>query len=467
MADQLQEQLTNLAWTLKSQLFTAADMLDRQADLAATLIRETLSSTPWLPEAARPPPPPPPPPLARIIPRAGMGRWVKDNKWAVGIVVATGVGIGAWVYGKRKQRRRAGRRARKAADGGRKEVVGLMGPWGCVWLVLAGSPHDPVARSLALDLDRRGFIVFVAVSTVEDEQVVINEGRADVRPLNIDILDPDSSQSAIEKFHTYLTTPIPSFPGAHPHRLHFSGLILLPTTSYPTGPLETLPLEHWSDTLNLKLLSPILTTKLLLRPICETHARIILCTPNIIPPLSPPFHAPECAAVAALHGIAASLRRELAPSAVSVCLMKLGTFDTAAAMPGGGKGVQLLNAARADILGWAPGARAAYARGYAAMRAGGAGGGVRGSPLRELHRAVAEALTCGVPREVVYVGGGSVVYEVLGRWAPEWVVGWWLGCGAGVGVGKEEGGGWWGMGGGNGGSAGGSGSVSEGEWERV
>lgn len=57
MADQLQEQLTNLAWTLKSQLFTAADMLDRQADLAATLIRETLSSTPWLPEAARPPPP--------------------------------------------------------------------------------------------------------------------------------------------------------------------------------------------------------------------------------------------------------------------------------------------------------------------------------------------------------------------------------------------------------------------------
>lgn len=59
----------------------------------------------------------------------------------------------------------------------------------CVWLVLAGSPHDPVARSLALDLDRRGFIVFVAVSTVEDEQVVINEGRADVRPLNIDILD--------------------------------------------------------------------------------------------------------------------------------------------------------------------------------------------------------------------------------------------------------------------------------------
>ncbi|KAH0608849.1 uncharacterized protein H6S33_001077 [Morchella sextelata] len=439
MADHLHEQLTNLAWTLKSQLFTAADMLDRQADLAATLIRETLSTTTWLPEAARPPPPPPPP-TGTTRPPSGSGA----------------VGEGQ----QRKQRRRAGRRARKAADGGRKEVV-----------VLAGSPHDPVARSLALDLERRGFIVFVAVSTVEDEQVVINEGRGDLRPLNIDILDPDSSQSAIEKLQTYLTTPVPSFPGAHPHRLHFAGLILLPTASYPTGPLETLPLEHWSDTLNLKLLSPILTAKLLLRPIRETGARIILCTPNIIRPLAPPFHAPECAAVAALHSIAAALRRELAPSAVAVCLMKLGTFDTAAATPGAGagKGVQLLNAARADILGWAPGARAAYARGYAAMRAGGTA--VRGSPLRELHLAVAEALTCAVPRKVVYVGEGSVVYEVLGRWAPEWLVGWWLGGGGGGGGGREEGG-WWGVGNGNGngsgsGSAGGSASASEGEWERV
>ncbi|KAI5847094.1 hypothetical protein DFP73DRAFT_475139 [Morchella snyderi] len=458
MADQLQEQLTNLAWTLKSQLFTAADLLDRQADVAAALIRGALSSTPWLPEAARPPPPPPPPPqaslAARLAHRAGLGRWVRDNKWAVGIVAATGVGIGAWVYGKRKQRRRAGRRARKAADGGRKEVV-----------VLAGSPHDPVARSLALDLERRGFIVFVAVSTVEDEQVVINEGRRDLRPLNIDILDPDSSHSAIDKFHTYLTTPLASFPGAHPHRLHFTALILLPSGPYPTGPLETLPADHWSDTLTLKLLAPLLTTKLLLRSICEARARILLCTPNIIAPLAPPFHAPECAAVAALHAAADVLRREMAPAGVSVCVLKLGTFDTAAAA-GGGKGVQLLNAARADILGWAPGARATYARSYAAMRAA---GGVKGSPLRELHRAVAEALTCEVPRRVVYVGGGSVVYEALGRLAPEWLVGWWLGCGGG---GNGEGGmGWWGMGGGGAGgaagAAGGSASASEGEWERV
>lgn len=58
----------------------------------------------------------------------------------------------------------------------------------CV-VVLAGSPHDPITRSLALDMERRGFIVFVVVNSIEDEQVVINEGRSDIRPLNLDILD--------------------------------------------------------------------------------------------------------------------------------------------------------------------------------------------------------------------------------------------------------------------------------------
>lgn len=78
--------------------------------------------------------------------------------------------------------------------------------------MLAGSPHDPVARSLALDLDRRGFIVFVAVSTVEDEQVVINEGRADVRPLNIDILDVCKNLSLLRSAlfcPLFVSQPIP------------------------------------------------------------------------------------------------------------------------------------------------------------------------------------------------------------------------------------------------------------------
>src|SRR5947209_20481972 len=52
-----------------------------------------------------------------------------------------------------------------------------------------GTPHDQIVKSLALDLEKRGFIVFIVVSSNEDDQTVVNEVSADIRPLHIDILD--------------------------------------------------------------------------------------------------------------------------------------------------------------------------------------------------------------------------------------------------------------------------------------
>ena len=59
-------------------------------------------------------------------------------------------------------------------------------------MVVAGSPNEPITRSLALDLERRGFVVYIAVNTVEEEQLVRNEARADIHPLNLDIVDVSS-----------------------------------------------------------------------------------------------------------------------------------------------------------------------------------------------------------------------------------------------------------------------------------
>ena len=52
---------------------------------------------------------------------------------------------------------------------------------------MAGSPHSPLTRSIALDLERRGFIVYIPVSTFSDEQLVQAESRADIHPLHLDI----------------------------------------------------------------------------------------------------------------------------------------------------------------------------------------------------------------------------------------------------------------------------------------
>jgi uncharacterized protein (UPF0333 family) len=93
------------------------------------------------------------------------------------IVIAIG-GVAYHVY-KRKAHRKK-RRAMKAGNGARVEVV-----------VVAGSPSEPITRSISLDLERRGFIVYIVCNTVEEEVQVLahNESRKDIKPLMIDITD--------------------------------------------------------------------------------------------------------------------------------------------------------------------------------------------------------------------------------------------------------------------------------------
>ena len=68
------------------------------------------------------------------------------------------------------------------------------------YLVVAGSPHEPMARSIALDLERKGFIVFVTVTSPEEEQVVQGELRSDVRPLYMDLTSVWRCRSTVPGF---------------------------------------------------------------------------------------------------------------------------------------------------------------------------------------------------------------------------------------------------------------------------
>ncbi|PUU81193.1 hypothetical protein B9Z19DRAFT_1020254 [Tuber borchii] len=449
MSGEPTDSINEFFYSLKTYSFIVADAIDKQADSLAGTIRDTLSKSEWIPESARPTPKRVPVP-ERMLNAVGAGRgdgWWNRNKWTF-VMIAVGVVAVVGATG-----------AKKVGNGGRREVVVIAG----------GSPHDPISRSLALDLERRGFIVYVVVNSIEDEHVVANEGRSDIKPLNIDILDTENAQTAVEKFATYLSTPVQAFPGAHPHNLNLAGVILVPDLTYPTGPVETTPIDLWSNTLNLKILSTVVTAKSFLRVLCDFHSRLLLLTPNVISPLSPPFHAPETVAVAALGGLVTSLRRELAPLGVDVCHFKLGTFDCSAMIAR--QQQDRINATRAEILSWAAPARIAYARNYIALsqKSGNSGpAGIKGSSLRELHLAVFDALTDEKPRRIWRVGCGSLIYEVLGKVMPDGLVSWMLGSTRKNGNGgrKEEG---MIMGLGGVGSASGSAGTSEGsvEWEKV
>lgn len=187
----------------------------------------------------------------------------------------------------------------------------------------------------------------------------------------------------------------------------------------------------FSDAINTKVLNTILIAQAFLPTVCDHKARVLMLTPNTISSLRPPFHAVESTVVSALEGFAASLGAELNSLGVDLCQMKLGTFDRGSL----GAGQHLQRTEQAEVAGWSTHARNAYARNYNAH------GqelkdmsvltrktkGSKGSPLRELHNAVFDALTQSKPRRIWRVGRGSLLHEAVGSWVPPGIVGWMMG----------------------------------------
>lgn len=290
--------------------------------------------------------------------------------------------------------------------------------------VIAGPPNSPIVRSLSLDLERRGFIVYIVCSTMDEEQQVVGESRADVRPLHLDVVDTFGTQEAIKRFHDTLTKPHVAFTGATPHNLDLRGVVLVPDLIFPTGPIETISPELWSDALNAKVLHTIAVTQALLPTVCEFKARVLMLTPSIIPSLRLPFHSVETAVVKALEGFLASLRAELGTLGIDVLQFHLGTFDYSHVGPKH----HLQTRAAGSPHAWPATTRALYARNFESQtRAGPGRADSSGSSLRELHNGVFDALTQRRPRSVWRVGRGSVTYDLVGSWAPEGLVGWMMG----------------------------------------
>jgi len=175
-------QLSSVPNDIKKYSNEVADYVDRHLQHASNTLREALSSSPWIPEVARPRPLPPPPrsfQLARPVSTSTLARvhnWIMDHKLLTSAII---ISLGGFTYYvvKRKSSRKK-RRAKKASNGARLEVV-----------VVAGSPSEPIVRSISLDLERRGFIVYTVCHTIEDEVIVQNESRQDIRPLRLDIVD--------------------------------------------------------------------------------------------------------------------------------------------------------------------------------------------------------------------------------------------------------------------------------------
>ncbi|OTB04771.1 hypothetical protein M426DRAFT_320360 [Hypoxylon sp. CI-4A] len=420
--------LSSIPVQLRRYSGDVAEYVDKYVDKFADEVRDTLSSAPWVPDYVRPKPPARPPPV-EIVPLSTYERmydWVARNKILTGAIVVT-IGYVTYRTVRATKLLRKTRRARRARNGGRLEVV-----------VIAGSPTLPLTKSLSLDLERRGFIVYVVCSSIEDEVAVQSLSRPDIKPLGIDITDPPSAGQSIERFAAYLQTPHAAVPGAKPNYLALRSIILIPSLDYQTSPIATIPPSSFADLFNTHLLHPILTIQSFLplltskiTPHGEKPAtpKVLVFTPSIISSINPPFHAPEATVCSALSAFTEVLTAELRPLAIPVTHLQLGTFDFAGFTP-----VRSGNASAGQAVEtyqWPESARHAYGRNYISQSSSAISAGrirgLRGSSLRELHNSVFDVIDGTEQSDVVRVGLGAGLYGFVGRFAPRGLVAWMMG----------------------------------------
>ncbi|KAI0121233.1 hypothetical protein BJ170DRAFT_152215 [Xylariales sp. AK1849] len=409
-----------------------ADFVDKSVEKAADTVRDSLASAQWLPDYIRPTPPSRPPPVAIVVPMSTYERvhdWVVKHKMLSGVIVVV-VGYVTYKAVKKSKLLRKSRRAKRARNGGRLEVV-----------VIAGSPTLPLTKSLSLDMERRGFIVYIVCSTMEDEVMVQNLSRPDIKPLSIDITDPPSAGSSIERFASYLQTPHAAVPRAKANLLMLKSVILIPSLNYQTSPIATIPPSSFADLFNTHLLHPILTiqsflplltSRISLQGETQTTPKVLVFTPSIISSINPPFHAPEATVCSALSAFTEVLTGELRPLAIPVTHIQLGTFDFAGFVPARSIHHQPGLLPSTDTLAWPESARHAYGRNYeiqssSAISAGRIRGFPRGSSLRELHNAVFDVIDGSEQSGVVRIGHGAGLYGFVGRWVPRGLVSWMMG----------------------------------------
>ncbi|ODV89861.1 hypothetical protein CANCADRAFT_30985 [Tortispora caseinolytica NRRL Y-17796] len=386
------------------------------------------------------PDPIPDPPQIDVCVDTGAS-WLTRNR--VYVIASAAIGLGAVFYlykSAPRFRRRRKRRAQRAPNGARKEVV-----------VIAGSPGEQIFKSVVNDLDKRGFIIYCVVSSAEEEAAVGREDSPDIRSLRLNSSDTTAIKSEFDRFSSFLDTPSLAFPGATPHKLCFAGLIILPSMYYPTGPLETLSIDAWTDVIYAKVLGCV---ALLSQGFCQLvrqhRSRIVILTPAVVPALQLPYHSMECVVSASLSSLALCLSRELRPLNVPVINIRLGAFDLSTAGPNYSHyyARHVLSAARSDVLTWSENARRVYGHTYtnairfSAPRVRNSGRSdavdaldltgsaiekddlvsLRGSSLKRLYWAIFDVLTDPEPPRIYYAGLGARSYDIIGSIVPERVM---------------------------------------------
>lgn len=339
----------------------------------------------------------------------------EDHKYEVISVLTLGLGVaGYYYYAKRSiapyRNRQNKRRVPKLANGARRDVV-----------LVVGSPTEPLTRLLAIDFEKRGFIVYLTILDDKDLRYIQSNGITD----DINYLNLNESENfgiAIQKFCQLLKVKVVPFPGADAHLLKLSAVVFTPNLYFPLGPIENIPMTSWTKLQDKLLIYFKIIGLGLLDLVRDQRSKVIGIVPTIVSSLNLPYHAPEIILQNSLKNLFSVLSKELKPQGIHVTQIRLGNLNLSStrSLPAS-KATRVSNIVEAEVRSWSEDMRSVYGKDFqkAQARLNPLGSSLKHKGLRDLHHLLFDLIFSKSKNPlVVYYGTGARSYERIASFLP-------------------------------------------------
>jgi|HubBroStandDraft_1064217.scaffolds.fasta_scaffold10543_3 NAD(P)-dependent dehydrogenase (short-subunit alcohol dehydrogenase family) len=262
--------------------------------------------------------------------------------------------------------------------------------------ILVTGTSTGIGRECALRLDRLGHRVYAGVRTREQARELSALGSGRLVPVLLDVTDQVQIQDAVAR--------IGHDGGGLAGVVNNAGIGL-------TGPIEYLPAETWRRQFEVNVVGQVAVTQAVLPLIRSAGGRVVFIG-SAGGRAALMLFGPYCASKFAIEAISESLRYELRPWGIRVCLVEPGAVRTAI----WDKGRQDADRLEQDLPAEATGRYAAH---LAALRTALTAQEKQAAGPEKVARAVEHALFSRRPRTRYPVGADARTVTALVRYLPD------------------------------------------------
>lgn len=347
---------------------------------------------------------------------------VRRHKVEAFCVAASSVSVALGLYHYRLRMLRAQnaanrkrRRVPKLPNGARRDVV-----------LVVGSPTEPLTRLLAIDFEKRGFIVYLTILDEKDMRYTqSNSITDDIHFFDLTGGDDtgDLFHARVAQFRAFLRQQVAPIRGAEPHLLKLSAVVFTPNLYFPLGPVENIAPALWERIMaRFSVYTTLLASGGLLDLVREQGSKIVCIVPTIVSSLRLSYHVPETVFQNSVKDLFTTLCKELKPHGIYVTQVRLGNLNLSRGGPGAAKSAARLSGViDAEVRSWSESIQSLYGHRFLKTQSGSTpiGSPFASQGLRGLHHLLFDLiLSSGANPALVYYGSGARSYERLAGFLP-------------------------------------------------